>query len=79
MRGIGIITVCLLQALISLGCHREAAESTELASPNDDPAWFRDDTDEVSLSFHHEAGPIGRNVRFAGTGGAEHPAPRTRA
>jgi hypothetical protein len=60
MRWFWIIAVCLLEAFICLGCHREAAETIEPAPLIDDPVWFREDTDKLGLTFQHEAGPIGR-------------------
>src|SRR5690242_7348670 len=60
MRWFRFIGACLLPAALSLGCHREAAETAETAPTIDDPVWFRDDTDKVGLTFQHEAGPIGR-------------------
>jgi hypothetical protein len=60
MRWFGIVAICLLEAFPSLGCHREAAEPMGADPPNNDPVWFRDDTEKVHLDFCHEAGPIGR-------------------
>jgi enediyne biosynthesis protein E4 len=55
-----ILAGFLLAALVCLpGCRRAVPEE-ENAFYGDDPVWFRDDTAQVGLDFHHEAGPIGR-------------------
>jgi hypothetical protein len=70
MRWFGISAVCLLAALLTLGCRRTGSEPDE--APSDDPVWFRDDTAAVGLDFRHEAGPTGRYFfpQIMGSGGA---------
>ncbi|MHB1422546.1 MAG: CRTAC1 family protein [Gemmataceae bacterium] len=60
MRCLPIFAVCLLLAVWGLGCHREAAETSETTQAIADAVWFRDDTDKIGLDFRHEAGPVGR-------------------
>ncbi len=69
MRWFGIVVVCLLAVLLTLGCHRTGSDQE---APPDDPVWFRDDTAAVKLDFRHEAGQTGSYFfpQIMGSGGA---------
>jgi hypothetical protein len=73
MRALGSLAVCLLAALVCLGCGRGTTEPDDTPAPSiDDPVWFRDDTEKVGLDFCHEAGATGRYFfpQLMGSGGA---------